>query len=183
MAWTHIPTAAELSDRLNGLDALLTARNWERAAIVYAFTGVGGPRNSKQPPPPKMNIRTFARQGFAGLTTNKSVEHYRGAWVLAIRQGWARPAEPGQDVELPGHPFPSWPTKGEKVERTWRPLVERLFGQLDQAATAVHRLTVVLPMSDLDDGVRDQLRARLNALRAEADTALDALGHRVAITA
>lgn len=90
---------------------LLTANKWERAAIVYAFTDIGGPRNSgrEKPPPPKLNIRDFAALGFSGLTTNKSVSRYRDAWITAINNGWAVPVEPGQEVYLPDKEFPVWP--------------------------------------------------------------------------
>lgn len=109
MTTITIPRPEELQDRLTGVDRLLTAKKWERAAIVFAYTGIGGPRNSPQPLPPKLNIRQFAAQGFAGLTTNKAVERYRAAWVSAIDNGWAPPVEPGQTIELPNQPFPAWP--------------------------------------------------------------------------
>lgn len=111
MTTIRVPTASELRERLDGIDRLLTARKWERAAIVYAFTDIGGPRNSgrEKPDPPKLNIRDFAGQGYAGLTTNKSVTRYRDAWLTAISNGWAVPVEPGQEVTLPDEEFPAWP--------------------------------------------------------------------------
>jgi hypothetical protein len=107
----RIPQEHELRSRLSGLGVLLTARKWERAAIVYAFTEVGevGRGRWYKPMPPKMHIRDFAAKGYAGLTTNKSVSRYRDAWVTAINNGWAVPVEPGMAVILPEQPFPVWP--------------------------------------------------------------------------
>jgi hypothetical protein len=178
MTTIQIPTAQEVRERLSGVDRLLTARKWERAAIVCAFTGIGGPRNSPQPPPPKLNIRQFAAQGYAGLTTNKSVERYRAAWVTAIDNGWAVPVEPGQTVELPDQPFPAWPGSNEDAQpqpRQWRPLEQRVFGHLDQAATALRRLADAVSAEPLPDEVRGQLRERLTELQHETETALRAL--------
>lgn len=197
---TRIPTADELRDRLRGLDRLLTAKKWERAAIVFAFTAVGGPRNTAHhiPPPPKMNIRNFAGQGYLGLTTPKAVSRYREAWVTAIQNGWAVPVEPGEEVELPDEPFPAWPY-GEGT--TWedhaadllaaprgrgpnRPLPDRVFGSLDRAATALRQLSeAVADDEPLTDAVRVQLVERLTTLRDEADDALRTLGQEVPVLA
>jgi hypothetical protein len=107
----RIPQEHELRAHLSGLGVLLTARKWERAAIVYAFTEVGevGRGRWYKPQPPKMHIRDFAARGYAGLTTNKSVSRYRDAWVTAINNGWAVPVEPGMAVIIPEQPFPAWP--------------------------------------------------------------------------
>jgi hypothetical protein len=111
MTSVRIPQEHELRSRLSGLGVLLTARKWERAAIVYAFTEVGevGRGRWYKPQPPKMHIRDFAAKGYAGLTTNKSVSRYRDAWVTAINNGWAVPVVPGMAVLLPEQPFPAWP--------------------------------------------------------------------------
>jgi hypothetical protein len=111
MTSVRIPQEHELRSRLSGLGVLLTARKWERAAIVYAFTEVGevGRGRWYKPMPPKMHIRDFAAKGYAGLTTNKSVSRYREAWVTAINNGWAVPVAPGMAVLLPEQPFPAWP--------------------------------------------------------------------------
>lgn len=101
-----------LEDVSEALDTsrLLVAREWEKAAIVFAFTAVGGPRNTAyhEPEPPRVNIRQFARLGFSGLTTVKAVVRYRRAWSWAITEGLALPVEPGALVNLPMVAFPSW---------------------------------------------------------------------------
>lgn len=110
MTTITLPSADQLSQRLGGIDGLLIAKKWERAAIVYAFTQPGSQGGIQvAPPPPKMNIRTFAAQGFAGLTSLQSVYHYRRAWEWAIAQGWAKSVEPGETVVLPHQEFPRFP--------------------------------------------------------------------------
>lgn len=111
MVTFRIPRPDELEPALTGVFGLLTAHRWERAAIVFAYTAVGGPRNTAYhtPPPPKMNIRQFAGRGYSGLTTPKAVERYRLAWTTAIDRGYAIPVEPGDIVTLPDMPFPEWP--------------------------------------------------------------------------
>lgn len=104
----RIPTELEAVTDTLDMRRLLVAKEWERAAIVFAFTEVGGPRNSRQPEPPKVNIRQFAALGFTGLTTPKAVLRYRRAWSWAIEQGLAAPVEPGDTVVLPEVPFPGW---------------------------------------------------------------------------
>jgi len=191
-------TGAELRGRLDPIDRLLTARRWERAAVVFAFTDVGGPRNtpSHRPPAPKLNIRNFAGLGISGLTTPKAVSRYREAWITAIANGWAVPVEPGQEVELPDEPFPAWPyvegatwedhavTSDELVEaarrrgeRHRRPLPDRVTGALDSAAAALRRLAEGLADEPLNDDQRVQLVERLTTLRDQADQALLAIAN------
>lgn len=110
---THIRIPADLDAIARALDfnQLLVAREWQRAAIVYAFTEVGGPRNSAHhtPEPPKVNIRQFARLGIVGLTTTKAVLRYRRSWSWAMRTQGVPAVNPGDEVELPDAlAFPGW---------------------------------------------------------------------------
>lgn len=168
MTTIRIPEPDELRHRLAGIDRLLTARKWERAAIVYAFTDVGGPRNtpSHRPAPPKLNIRNFAGQGYAGLTTPKAVSRYREAWMTAISQGWAVPVQPGDEVELPDEPFPAWPY-GEGS--TWE----------DHAATSEELVDTARRRGELanDELTNDELVA---AARRRGERARRPLPERVA---
>lgn len=90
---------------LVGLDSLVTASEWQRAAIVYAFTHKGTNRydvaheNS-------CTIREFASLGISGLRTQDTVRRYRDAWQQAVDKGLAKPATPGENVRLPAIPFP-----------------------------------------------------------------------------
>ena len=85
-----IPTEAELSDRLAGIERLMTAKGWERAAIVWAFTTDGrhGARTDLdsvgKPAEFPVSPTEFARLGFHGLRDRENVANYRKAWTDAI---------------------------------------------------------------------------------------------------
>jgi hypothetical protein len=136
-----IPAEDELGHRLEGVGTLLVARRWERAAIVYAYTDVGGPRNSRQPKPPRVNIRQFASRGYAGLTTPKAVTRYRHAWVTAIDLGWAVPVNPGDTVELPDRPFPEWMSAWQSDQITDAIRDDPATAALARRALQRHRIT------------------------------------------
>lgn len=110
MTVIKIPSAEELDARLSSVHQLLTARKWERAAIVYAHTEVS--TDHRPVAPPKLTIKDFAAREFAGLSSRSSVHRYRDAWIHAINQGWAVPVAPGEQVTLPDQPFPAWPKFG-----------------------------------------------------------------------
>lgn len=106
-----IPTVEELSDRLGGLDRLLTAKRWERAAIVYAFTvneGPGGSQGRDSDLGFPMPAKAFARLGFSGLAHHETVARYRNAWQRAVDEGHAAPTEPGQEITLPDLDWPPY---------------------------------------------------------------------------
>jgi hypothetical protein len=105
-----IPTVDELNDTLVRLDRLLTAKHWERAAIVFAFTT--DDRNGCRPDLAGNSARfplsptEFARLGFAGLRDRETVARYRQAWQSAVDAGDAKEVSPGDAVELPDLPWP-----------------------------------------------------------------------------
>jgi|SRR4051812_30589583 hypothetical protein len=111
-----VPTADKLARHLSHVDALMTAKRWERAAIVYAFTtdeSVGGRPSTKNPSASEqvhfpVPISAFVKLGYAGLTSRTTVGRYRRAWVQAIEEGFAQPTEPGQPVELPDETEHAW---------------------------------------------------------------------------
>lgn len=94
---------------LNGLGALLTAKQWQRAALVYAFTepGTGGPRTVRKSG--QLSFREFADLGIAGLRDAETVIWSRQAWQDAIDDGQAVAVTPGDDVALPEREFPKHP--------------------------------------------------------------------------
>jgi hypothetical protein len=102
-----LPTGIELRDALAGIERLITAKEWERAAIVYAFTtgdDVGGrptAREVVQFPESPCSIRKFAELGFQGLRTQDTVRRYRQIWKTAIDKGYAVEVHPGDVVDLP----------------------------------------------------------------------------------
>jgi hypothetical protein len=97
----NIPgTIDEAVASLTGIGALLTAKEWERAAIVAAFVSLSegkGKRNVSSDISPV----EFAALGIVGLKSKNTVWAYAQAWQEAINQGKAVAAEPGATVALP----------------------------------------------------------------------------------
>lgn len=101
-----IPTTIEQAvGALNGIDALLTAKGWERAAIVFAFTEErpAGNQPAQMANSRHLSISDFAALGIAGLTTRDTVRLYREAWIDG---GGATNIGPGDTVNLPTGKFP-----------------------------------------------------------------------------
>jgi len=89
---------------LGGLDELITAKEWHRAAIVAAFveldSGHGGRKETRKSARFESS-RAFARRGIHGLRSENTVARYAKAWL----DKYARPT-PGTEVSLPSIPFP-----------------------------------------------------------------------------
>jgi hypothetical protein len=96
-----IPTTIrQVTTALNGLGRLLNAKQWERAAIVYAFTHDGrGEKPGK--PGSTFTFKEFAKLGINGLRDPDVVSEYRRIWANAIEDGHAPECVPGDSVELP----------------------------------------------------------------------------------
>ena len=115
-----IPATIEAAtESLNGLDALLTAKEWERAAIVYAFTH-DAPRGRQ---PANDRNRTFTVAGFAalkitGLHRRETIAYYRDNWKAAIVAGKATDIDPGDKVTLPDMDWPGT-RGGTRGYETW----------------------------------------------------------------
>lgn len=116
---------------LGGLDRLLTAKRWERAAIVAAFVTLSegkGKRNVTSDISPV----EFAALGIAGLTSKNTVAEYVRRWLEQ------RPApRPGEKVDLDGLPEWSKPDPGTRYEPGTAGAVKRIT---DQPATVAKAL-------------------------------------------
>lgn len=101
MTTIKIPRTLDSARRkLGGIDDLLTATNWERAAIVAAFTRTGGQGHKDRSV--LLTTYEFAALGIKGLTSHVTVRRYRDAWLSTGRE-----AAPGRSVDLDGlGPFP-----------------------------------------------------------------------------
>jgi hypothetical protein len=154
MTQAKIPNSIEEAVKnLDGIGALLTAKQWERAAIVYAFTepNGGGPRTggiSRQ-----LSIREFAELGITGLRDRSQIRLYRKAWEVAMQDG-APDAKPGDVVDLPSLPWKE--AFGEETpvvqERTARAFIrnnpdaiERIVKENPQLGVEIARQVVATP--------------------------------------
>jgi hypothetical protein len=100
-----IPATIEKAQAaLEGLGALLTAKSWERAATVYAFTvvaeGKGKAANGNSAI--SLTPEQFAALGIHGLRSHHTVRLYHERWAEHGKKG----IKPGQTVTLPTIEWP-----------------------------------------------------------------------------
>ena len=114
MATFKVPDSAEeaveqlgsLGRRVDAINRLLSARKWERAAIIACL--VGPERGKGRPPSKSLTIETFpfstvtlSNLGIHGLRSSNTVAHYRNVWCRE------RPVPDfGDEVDLDG--LPEW---------------------------------------------------------------------------
>ena len=80
---------------------LVTAKDWERAGIVSAFTKSSqGRRSDLSPIGERLSFHDFSQLGTTGLEGKNTVDHYHHAWVDAMKEG-APDVQPGETVQLP----------------------------------------------------------------------------------
>jgi hypothetical protein len=104
-------TWADAERALGDIDGLLTAHQWDRAAIVYAFTHEGKAGNPNLTKTRQIGtITEFANRGLKGLSTRDTVRAYRKAWKIAIEKVGAPNLSPGDRYTAPDLPFPPWST-------------------------------------------------------------------------
>lgn len=77
---------------LKGLGELITASEWKRAAIVWAFTHEAKPGPGKKDRLNSLPISDFAR---TGIMSKPTIIKYRKAWAKAIADGVATDVKPG----------------------------------------------------------------------------------------
>lgn len=87
---------------LNSVSALVTASEWRRAAIVWAFTTDKQGQRTSHTSVQSLGVAEFAALGISGLQSRNTVAKYRRAWAKAIEAGHAFDVQPGDDVVLPG---------------------------------------------------------------------------------
>lgn len=123
----HIPASIdEAVARLEPLGRLLTAKEWERAAIVFAHTEPQQGRRNLGDNSPKLSIADFAALGIVGLKSRDSVRFYHQRWAEAMKLGHAGNAVPGGKVKLP--------------DREWTPEVRVV------RVTTTHRSAAARPL-------------------------------------
>ena len=95
-------TVEEAVGTLQGLAGLAFAADWNRAAIVYAFTEDQQGSNQHQAKVPNaLGVNAFAALGVTGLNSPHSVRAYRRAWQWAMDNHGVPAAEKGQPVPEP----------------------------------------------------------------------------------
>ena len=101
-----IPATIEAAkQQLGGIGKLLTAKEWERAAIVYAFTTDEVTGRGNRGTSTALSARAFAELGITGLKSDRTVREYRKAWQEAMKDG-APDVKPGDTFTMPNLPWP-----------------------------------------------------------------------------
>jgi hypothetical protein len=102
-----IPKSIETAqEQLASLDGLITAKQWDRAAIVWAFTYEGTNRFDSGTELDRYSVTAFAGRGIKGLASKTSVIAYRKAWRDAMEMIGVPDVKPGETVETPALTFP-----------------------------------------------------------------------------
>ena len=165
----RIPTKAELSTRLEGVGRLVTAREWERAAIVAAYVETH-PRGSK-----RMSVSDFAKLGIVGLSSPGTVHFYLNRWLDSHNH--IHP-EPGAEVELPEAPWepravPSPISDKLDADEAVRALVQRHGSEVMASVVERqgldfghrHGMVATIEARDYEESRRDKLSRRLRGLQ------------------
>ena len=119
--------------RLTKLGGIVTASEWERAAIVYAFTEVSkpGPKSSLNNERTTMSFVEFAKLGFVGLKSSNTVSKFHANWQAAVDAGEAMPVGPDDPFVEPDLEYPiverTAQQAGASVPRTSTALKEAKF--------------------------------------------------------
>jgi hypothetical protein len=155
---------------LKGLGELITASEWERAAIVWAFTEDRKPgRHSSTFG--RMSAAEFASQSIAGLTSKQTVVKYRKAWRLAIEHGFATDVKAGDLIDVPdvewreyfNPPRPKVDKPSRKSnEKPWAIVLFQAVGK--ERIQLVHRALTAVLHPDKGTG-NHELQQQLNAAR------------------
>ncbi len=147
----NIPKTIKSAEaKLTKLDGIVSASQWERAAIVYAFTQegeVGGDPTTAAKVRSDlgvMSFREFAALGIVGLKSKNTVLKYHEAWQSAIDDGEALPIAPGDAFN---EPELDWPPEGRGPKRSGATnprVVERLSDDED-----MKEIVAAMPVIDL----------------------------------
>jgi hypothetical protein len=187
----------EATSRLGGLERLLVATEWERAAIVATFVvpldNGGDRRSTSAKTSTDLTPTAFAELGIAGLRSKDTVRRYVEAWN---QSGLPRPV-PGDTVELPNIEFPSNQDAGRNVRDEGRKKAIRDQAKADgtgaskainvasnpkamAAAIKADPQTAKAAVEALSEEIKQQIAAEIIKAHPEvAVTATEAAGYAV----
>lgn len=126
----------EAIERLVAIEGIVTARGWERAAIVWAFT-LPDDVDQVGTIPQKISFRAFAARRIAGLRDHHTVAKYHDAWQAAIDSGDAKPVVPGDRIEIPDLPWPHPAYKEARLGGDRRAAIEAVVGESGPSVASV----------------------------------------------
>jgi hypothetical protein len=180
----EVPGTFTIPDTIEGVMGLLTARGWERAAIVYAYTkpSKGGrpPKNSRVLPTVfPCTYTEFSAFGISGLKDQETVAFYREQWVAGIENGWAEMVGPGDTIDVPDMPFPAVGHDREPTEAEEQ-AAEEVGVSAKQVARAAANPKVIKAAVKSKPELADQVAEDLPAKAFKAAIKKDPVKTRVA---
>ena len=117
--------------KLLKLDGIVTASEWERAAIVYAFTEEGTPGRHHSANNSRLNFTQFSKLGIVGLKSKDTVSKFHANWQAAVDAGEALPVGHADPFVEPDLEYPiverTAQQAGASVPRTSTALKESKF--------------------------------------------------------
>lgn len=116
MSTINIPrTVDEALASLDGIGRLVTAKEWERAALVYALTHEGRTGGRRSGTNVTLSFQGLADRGISGLADRKRVAWYHDQWQAVVEAGYAQPVGLGDDLDIPDDwEWPPNDTVGER---------------------------------------------------------------------
>jgi hypothetical protein len=96
-------------ETIEGVKTLLTARKWDKAAIVWSFVKPQQGSRTSSKNRGSYTFAGFADLGIAGLSNWLTVRAYWQRWQDAIDSGDAQPVAPGDEIVAPDL---DWPPTG-----------------------------------------------------------------------
>ncbi len=186
----NIPKTIKSAEaKLTKLDGIVSASQWERAAIVYAFTEegeVGGDPTTAAKVRSDlgvMSFREFAALGIVGLKSKNTVLKYHEAWQSAIDDGEALPIAPGDAFNEPELDFPpavrTSRQAGASVPRTSDALKDDNF--IEEVVENMEVADLIPLINKAQKKVDASTPSKKVAKRDGLDTAVSALEMRVAV--
>lgn len=152
---------------LKGLGELMVASEWQRAALVWAFTYEGKNQNPACKDVYKRSLSDFAKLEIAGLSSRPTLGKYRKAWALAIQNGIATDVKPGDLIDLPDaewHPYFNPPRQKKNTEvakRNKLPTWDETTWDAEKVGNSQRLVKMSEVMEDLMAGVEDEKLSRI----------------------
>lgn len=150
MTTINVPASLrEAKSRLGALGKLLTATEWERAAVLAAFVSLAeGRGKALANAGSSISCEEFSSFGIVGLKSKDTVRRYVQAWADS---GKPRP-EPGTKVTLPTEGFPP-DEKNMGSRATVATVIRKAQEDPDYAANVVEGIRAVAPKALYPKGI------------------------------
>ena len=159
MSTIHLPeTIDQAIIQLTGVESLLTATEWERAAIVFTFTELAEGKGKNLNASSSISVVDFAAKGIAGLKSKDTVRRYHELWA----EHGDTSIQPGDQAELPTVTFPTSPDSnyGKRVSPA---KAHKLVSEWSTPAVEAAADEISNRLDELSDETVEQLAQNVHA--------------------